>query len=56
MDPNETLHLYREALKAAEKAQDFEEEADNLREAVEHADNLFAWIKAGGFLPNEWVR
>ena len=56
MDPNETLRLYKEARKAAEDASDFEDEADYLREAVEYADNLFAWIKAGGFLPTEWTR
>ena len=56
MDPNETLRLYREARKAAEDASDFEDEADYLREAVEYADNLFAWLKGGGFLPTEWTR
>ena len=56
MDPNETLRLYMEARYAAEKAQDFEEEADSLREAIEHADSLFTWLKGGGFPPDGWAR
>jgi hypothetical protein len=57
MDPDETLRLYNQAIAEACDLVDGEAIAacNAFLEAAQHMENLFGWLKAGGFAP-DWAR
>lgn len=60
MDPNATLAMFFAALQAADKAAErgdagHNDEMSALRDAVDHARDLFEWLRNGGFAP-DWSK
>lgn len=61
MDPNVTLANFLAAMNRADDMRDEDGEhstddrLETLQEAVDHASNLFEWLRTGGFAP-DWSK